>query len=117
MLSRKIWVRFTKHGIHCYPNAPEDVSYLQQPHRHLFHYTVGIEVSHNDRDIEFHQFQKVCLDFVESIDYDLNYKSCEMLAEDLINYLRSTYPNRSINVDVSEDGECGATLTYTKEES
>jgi hypothetical protein len=43
----------------------------------------------------------------------MDFKSCEMLAEDLINYIAEKYPGRQIAVEVSEDGENGATLYYT----
>ncbi len=65
---RSIWVTFTKEGIHKYPaalNDPElatgdeyDVSFLGYPHRHTFHFKVQIQVTHNDRDIEFIQFKR-----------------------------------------------------------
>ena len=65
---RMIWVTFRKEGIHKYPaalNDPQlktgdmyDVSFLGYPHRHIFHFTVGIQVWHNDRDVEFIQFKR-----------------------------------------------------------
>ena len=65
---RWIWVTFQKEGIHKYPAALEDpalatgdeydVSFLGYPHRHKFHFRVAISVTHNDRDIEFIQFQR-----------------------------------------------------------
>ena len=36
--NRNIYVKFTKEGIHCYPDAPEDVEFLKNPHRHIFHF-------------------------------------------------------------------------------
>ena len=58
-----IWVTFQKEGIHKYPAAltdptlatgdEYDVSFLGYPHRHTFHFKVWIQVTHNDRDIEF----------------------------------------------------------------
>ena len=51
-----IFVKFALPGIHCYPDAPDDVSYLRSPHRHLFHFKVGVPVNHANREIEFHQF-------------------------------------------------------------
>ena len=87
---RMIWVTFQKEGIHKYPAALEDpkladVSFLGYPHRHIFHFRVSISVFHNDRDIEFIQFKR----WLESLyngqgsTLSLNYKSCEMIAEDL----------------------------------
>ena len=65
---RMIWVTFQKEGIHKYPAALEDpslktgdmydVSFLGYPHRHIFHFTVAIQVWHNDRDVEFIQFKR-----------------------------------------------------------
>ena len=65
---RMIWVTFRKEGIHKYPAALDDpklatgdwddVSFLGYPHRHIFHFKVGITVTHNDRDIEFIQFKR-----------------------------------------------------------
>jgi hypothetical protein len=45
MIKKKIWVTFQKEGIHCYPAAATDdklkeVSFLANPHRHMFHFKV-----------------------------------------------------------------------------
>ena len=40
----------------------------------------------------------------------LDYKSCEMIAEELIQTINSRYPGRYISVSVSEDGENGCEL-------
>ena len=37
----------------------------------------------------------------------LDYKSCEMIADDLYEQILQKYPNREIWVEVSEDGENG----------
>jgi hypothetical protein len=121
---KKIWVTFQKEGIHKYPAAatdPElatgdeyDVSFLGYPHRHIFHFRVWIDVLHNDRDIEFIQFKR----WVESL-YNgqgavlsLDYKSCEMMSDDLYIHIANRYPDRSIWIEVSEDGENGALIKY-----
>ena len=87
---RMIWIRFQKEGIHKYPAALEDprladVSFLGYPHRHIFHFRVSISVFHNDRDIEFIQFKRwlESLYSGESNSLQLDYKSCEMIADDL----------------------------------
>ena len=43
---------------------------------------------------------------------ELNNMSCEGLAEELIFYIKENYPRRAIMVEVSEDGENGAVLTW-----
>jgi len=119
---RQIWVTFQKEGIHKYPAALtdpklatgewDDVSFLGHPHRHMFHFKVGIDVFHNDRDIEFIQFsrwlQKLFSDDILSLDY----KSCEMIADDIYLNVASKYPGRAVDIEVSEDGENGCTIHY-----
>ena len=116
---RGIWVTFRKEGIHKYPQALEDpqladVSFLGYPHRHIFHFRVSISVFHNDRDIEFIQFKRWLegLYSSENAVLALDYKSCEMIADDLYRQINIKYPGRHVTVDVSEDGENGASIAY-----
>jgi hypothetical protein len=119
---RMIWVTFRKEGIHKYPaaiNDPNlasgdqyDVSFLGYPHRHIFHFTVAIEVFHNDRDIEFIQFKRWLENLYAGGTLELNFKSCEMISDDLYDQIAGRYPNRYIEITVSEDGENGATIKY-----
>lgn len=120
---RMIWVTFQREGIHMYPAAATDpalatgdeydVSFLGTPHRHIFHFRVGIEVFHNDRDIEFIQFKR-WLERLYQGTLELNYKSCEMISDDLYEVIASRYPNRDIEISVSEDGENGCTVKYDR---
>lgn len=113
-IERFIEVTFQKEGIHKYPAAltdPKlsDVSFLGHPHRHMFHFRVRVSVKHNDREIEFILFKRELEALYNGI-YDIDYKSCEMLAEELIEYVNKNYPGRVVEVNVSEDGENGAVL-------
>jgi hypothetical protein len=121
---RQIWVTFQKEGIHCYPAAATDpllntgneydVSFLASPHRHIFHFRVSIDVFHNDRDIEFIQFKRWLIALYSGQDsvLELNYKSCEMIADDLYVQIAARYPNRAVTIEVSEDGENGCSIDY-----
>ena len=119
---RKIWVTFQKEGIHCYPAAATDpslatgdeydVSFLGTPHRHIFHFRVWIDVVHNDRDIEFIQFKRWLENLYKEETLKLDYKSCEMMSDDLYTQISARYPNRSVWIEVSEDGENGALIKY-----
>jgi len=119
---RMIWVTFQREGIHKYPGADTDpklatsdeydVSFLGFPHRHIFHFTVAIQVTHNDRDIEFIQFKRWLGNSFKSGVMQLDHKSCEMICDDLYEFIASRYPNRDIEITVSEDGENGATIYY-----
>jgi len=119
---RTIFVRFQKEGIHKYPAAATDpnlatgdeydVSFLATPHRHIFHFEVSIEVFHNDRDIEFIQFKRWLEKQYSQGILELNYKSCEMISDDLYEVIATRYPDRNIAIQVSEDNENGATIVY-----
>lgn len=114
---RMIWVTFQKEGIHKYPAAAEDpkladVSFLANEHRHIFHFRVYIDVFHNDRDIEFIQFKRWLQGLYNSEVLTLDYKSCEMMADDLYLQIAQRYPNRCVIIEVSEDNENGCSITY-----
>ena len=121
---RKIWVTFRKEGIHKYPAAATDpalatgdeydVSFLGYPHRHIFHFRVWIDVFHNDRDVEFIQFKRWLEKLYSSNQgvLSLDYKSCEMIADDLYLQIATTYPERAVWIEVAEDGENGALIKY-----
>jgi hypothetical protein len=123
---KMIWVTFQKEGLHKYPAALDDprlatgdeydVSFLGYVHRHIFKFKVSIEVFHDDRDIEFIQFKR----WLESLYADsgilaLDFKSCEMISDDLYLQINERYPSRDVIIDVSEDGENGSVTQYMKD--
>jgi len=110
--NRYIKVSFQKEGIHKYPDAKnlKGVEFLQYPHRHIFHFYVTLSVEHNDRDVEFILFKRELENLFENGTLQLDYKSCEMLAEDLLDYLEINYPKRGVRVEVYEDDENGGIL-------
>jgi len=119
---RKVWVTFRKEGIHRYPAAATDpalatgneydVSFLGVPLRHIFRFRVWIDVLHNDRDIEFIQFKRWLENLYRDGTLALDYKSCEMMSDDLYVQISSRYPDRAVWIEVSEDGENGALIRY-----
>lgn len=119
MNKKWIKIQFQKEGIHRYPAALEDkslegVSYLGYEHFHYFYFYVTVEVFHNDRDIEFQLFRRWCeSQFKEDI-IKIDYKSCEMLCEELIEKIKEKYPNRDIKVEVYEDNINGSVVEYYK---
>jgi hypothetical protein len=120
--TRKIWVTFQKEGIHCYPAATTDpmlatgdeydVSFLGYPHRHIFYFRVWIDVFHNDRDIEFIQFKRWLENLYKDDVLKLDYKSCEMIADDIYIQIAQRYPDRAVWIEVSEDNENGCLIKY-----
>jgi hypothetical protein len=120
--NKMIWVTFQKEGMHKYPAAltdpalatgdEYDVSFLGYPHRHIFHFKVWIGVTHDDRDIEFIQFKRWLLNLYKDSILALDYKSCEMMSEDLYQQISQKYPGREVWIEVSEDGENGSFIKY-----
>ena len=114
---RQIWITWQREGIHKYPAALTDpaladVQFLGYPHRHIFHFRISIDVFHNDRDIEFIQFKRWCESLYNTGTLELDWKSCEMIADDLYVQIASKYPGRNVIINVSEDDENGAEIYY-----
>ncbi len=122
--NKMIWVTFRKEGIHKYPAAltdpnlatgdKYDVSFLGHPHRHIFHFRVWIGVHHNDRDIEFIQFKRWLEELYngDQATLQLDYKSCEMMSDELHDMISQRYPDREVWIEVSENGENGSFIKY-----
>jgi hypothetical protein len=120
--NKMIWVTFRKEGIHKYPAAltdptlatgdEYDVSFLGYPHRHIFHFRVWIGVTHNDRDIEFIQFKRWLENLYKDGTMTLDYKSCEMMSDELYDAITQKYPGREVWIEISEDGENGSFIKY-----
>jgi hypothetical protein len=119
---RKIWITFRKEGIHRYPAAATDpqfctageydVSFLANAHRHIFHFRIWIDVFHNDRDIEFIQFKRWLEGLYNKDILQLDFKSCEMIADDLYIQVAGRYTGRAVWIEVAEDGENGCLIKY-----
>ena len=116
MIDRYIYVTFQQEFIHRYPDAPNEVSYLRDFHRHLAHIKVEIEVYHNERELEFIMVKHELQRYVSGMLQTCGNNSCETIAESIIDFVKKKYgDNRDIVVDIAEDGENGCRLVYTKE--
>ena len=111
-MRKRIFVTWQKEGIHQYPNAPAGVEFLAYPHRHMFHFKVEIDVFHDDREIEFILLKRELEGLYDEGTLELDHKSCEMMSDDLSEYIYKKYPNRTFTITVSEDGENGAICDY-----
>jgi hypothetical protein len=117
-----IFVTFQKEGMHKYPAAltdpnlatgdEYDVSFLGYPHRHIFHFKVWLGITHNNRDVEFIQFKRWLLNLYKDATLSLDFKSCEMMSDDLYTQISQKYPDREIWIEVSEDSENGSFIKY-----
>lgn len=110
MIGKFIFITFQFDGVHSWPECPiDEVSFLKNPHRHIFHGTLVKQVTHNDRDIEFIQLKREVLRFIHEHWFDdggtLGSMSCEEMAGRLLDRFKA------VMVIISEDGENGAILT------
>ena len=67
---------------------------------------------HDDRDIEFIQFKRWLENQYRDAILQLDYKSCEMIAEDLAKEINERYPNRWVRISVAEDNENGCEMEW-----
>ena len=107
-MKRFVQCQTQREFIHCWPEAPEEVKFLRDPHRHMLHIRVKIAVYHDDRDIEFimlkHKVNTLLLrKFPDRT-------SCEQVGEYLIEELQYFYGKRHMEVEISEDGENSAII-------
>lgn len=100
-------------GFHAYADAPAQVEFLRQRHRHKFKCSAKIQVNHNERDLEFFMVQSMLKEHF--CDGNMDNQSCESIAERICFFIMNCYPNRSAEVEVSEDGENSSIVSMTCE--
>jgi len=106
-MQRCVVVTLRVEGVHCWPECPiEEVSFLRDPHRHMFHITATRLVTHNDRDVEIIMLKREIKKYLfgNGVVVDFGRQSCEDIAEDLITKFDLK------TCEVLEDGENGAFL-------
>lgn len=112
-LSTVVFCTLQFQGIHNWPGCPfDEVAYLRDPHRHIFHIKAYKEVFHNDRDVEFIMMKSAIAAYLSDRFTKttgdaaiMGATSCEMLAEELIERFDLC------KCEVNEDGENGAIVT------
>ena len=100
-------------GTHCWPECPfDEVAYLRDPHRHIFHIKAYKVVTHSDRDVEFIMLKHSIQQYLRHNYYKSHLKccvfgamSCEMIASELVALFELS------KCEVSEDHENGAIVT------
>ncbi len=110
-MQKYIWITTNFEGFHAYQDAPEEVSFLRNKHRHTFYAKVFIEVCHNNRDIEFIIFKRFINKLIDAMNKD-DLGSCEMIADYIYEGVASTYLGRGVMIEISEDNENGCLCKY-----
>lgn len=106
MIKAAVVVTLQVEGVHCWPACPiEDVKFLKNPHRHVFHVKACKPVTHDDRDVEIIMLKRSIQQYLESYySGDFGTRSCEAIARELIEKFNLMF------CEVLEDGENGAYL-------
>lgn len=117
-----VYCTLQKEAYHCFPEAgtdPQyktgdeyDVSHLSNRHMHYFNFKVWVEVTHENRQIEFIQLRRWIEKLYNSGTLELSNQSCEMLSDALYEKLAEKYPNKEIRIDISEEGINGSYTVY-----
>jgi hypothetical protein len=103
--------QFTIEGFHNWPEAPDNLAFLRDRHRHVFHVGVQVRVNHSDRDVEVISLGRAVK--AGLIDHfgdpaELHEWSCEHLANWIWSVLFNRMALTPVRVTVLEDGENGA---------
>lgn len=111
MLKTTVEVKIVVEGTHFWPDAPESVGFLAHPHRHQFVIRAAVNVTLDDREIEFftlaQEIRGLMRGFYEQTECGIDFgrRSCEMIAKELIGLAGLT------RCSVHEDDENGAIVT------
>lgn len=116
-VSTQVLVRTQFEGSHFWGDAPDEVAFLRDLHRHMFHVEVLMTVEHSNRAIEIimlkRHIDRICSSLTEIIKQ--NGLSCEDIAHHIAKTLISRYIPDTCIVQVLEDGENGGTVYYGKQ--
>lgn len=108
-----VWCTTSFTGWHRWKNAPDEVAYLSEYHRHKFGVKAAVFVTHDNRQAEFHTLQ-TRVDAILGADYYMRHfeYSCEQLAAMIGSQLERLYGYKPAWVEVDEDSECGARVYW-----
>lgn len=96
--------------IHRYKDAPKEVNYLANLHRHLLNIETTVEVFNTDREIEFYMMKDKIDAALKKHKFDEN-ASCEDVCVFVMHVITESYGvHRYRKVKVQEDNNGFATL-------
>lgn len=115
MVKTRIIVKFQVEGTHAWKDCPfEEVAYLKNPHRHVFHVTAKKTVNHDNRDIEIimlKRYMQMWLSCADRSAVNFHDRSCETIARHYLEKFDLDY------CSVLEDNENGAEIFKVEEPS
>ena len=117
-IKTRIFVTAQFVGFHCWSDAPAKVDFLRHLHRHVFHVKLWLNVTHDDRQLEFFLVKEQLEIAIRSLQGTLTLEprlSCEMMGLTLARSMYEQNPAMGeaiVQIEVNEDGENGAILTW-----
>lgn len=100
-----VWVTTRFIGFHRWKDAPDEVAFLREWHRHVFHVRLEVPVRHDNRDVEFLLLKQKLENYISDTYSTRKFEySCEQIANNLLVQFQAR------ECQVSEDGENGATV-------
>ena len=113
---KTIWINTQFPWFHSRADAPEEVKFLKNEHRHMFYVKVELAVNHDDRDIEFFIAKKYINQVISNIfpehptqdGYRIG--SCEMACQSIYDKIKEKY--KVISISVNEDNENWSTFLF-----
>ena len=115
----KIFVTTQFEGMHRWIDAPDEVAFLRAYHRHMFHVRFEVEVTKEDRDIEFILLKRELNVLIRTLFVGNKLDdSCESIARRIVDFMTREHrmcAGRAASCEVSEDGENGAVVSINKE--
>lgn len=116
-MRKSILIKNEISGMHRWPDAPDNVGFLRNPHRHVFTIVTEIEVRHDDRELEFFTVQLKIQSHLNTTNLmDGGSTSCEQLATNVARYVIDTFGEREVTCTVYEDNENAGRITVGGEE-
>jgi len=104
-LRMTVWVTTQFEAYHKWEDAPDDVCFIRAFHRHIFEVKMEMEVTDDNREIEFFILKRQLNDYVQENFYGKRFTlSCEQIACLIMSRFKA------FSVTVSEDGENGSTV-------
>ncbi|MGZ8924321.1 MAG: hypothetical protein ACXW2E_00425 [Nitrososphaeraceae archaeon] len=107
-----VLIRLKIEGIHKWEQCDiPEVSYLRNPHRHMFNIIGKAIVGHTNRDIEFIKLSHEIKQYVYEKYFDITYNCClfgNMSCEDIALEILNRF--NLMECEVNEDGEGGSVV-------
>ena len=107
-MKTQIGVNLQVEGFHCWEDAPVEVDFLRDRHRHIFHIECRMTVNHSNRDVEFILLKRAIEQHMELLygkPCEFQSMSCEQIGAELLEKFDLDW------CKVSEDDENYAIVT------